>query len=536
MKLLLLVALAFLGLTTVESAWAGGPLAPDPLTAEDQESLAALKEQPAKLKPLADADAAFQQQRWEAAAALYAALPAEDEDVARYPLRRRCQALTELGRSAEALAACQKLLNTVLPNAADLSAHVLALMLGTGRPSDSDLQQATMLLHRVEGMDPDSVWAEAARCAIAERIGDRSTLALCSAAIVQLSPNTRLAQRFSPAAQASSTGRWLKLGLLGALLLAALLTLGHSLVKRRKSVVVASACLLLGAWARPAAAQDAAATSAESSMSTELSTPAPASAATPEAEANAIDDEMAQVQAIAEKIAAAEALITDKSDWQGAVTKYNEVVGTVPYMVKVWRRLCEGYSYLSMPTEGAHACRQVLASQEANAWDRAMLVHHLLSGPDSAKAEVLTEAKALAAEAVAKSPNERWGYDAQCELALRANDLPGLKACSKRLDVLAHDDRKTIAILFSVALAEQRFADAEQLIERSRVGGMDEPSLERMRVNIRQREPLTRRLAHSAPLGLGIGAGAAALALLLGYALNARKRRRGAAPLRESQA
>jgi hypothetical protein len=538
MKLLLLLALALLGFTASESAWAGGRLAPDPLTQEDHESLAALKQQPSNLKPLADADHAFDEQRWEAAAALYAALPVDDEDAARYPLRRRCQALTELGRRADALSACKQLLNRVLPNAADLQAQLQALMLGTGRPSDADLQQATVLLGRVEGMDPDSVWAEAARCAVAERIGDRSTLALCSAALARLAPDGRLTQRFAPAVRASFTARWLKVGLLGALLLAALLTLAHSLATRRKGVVVASACLLLGAWARPAAAQDSAATQ-ESNVAAEHST---ADASTPPASGSsedgvkAIDDEMAQVQVIIDKITAAEALITEKNDWQSAVAKYNEVVATVPYMVKAWRRLCEGYSYLGMPTEGAHSCRQVLASKEANAWDRAMLVHHLLSGPDRAKPEVLAEARALSADAIATSPNERWGYDAQCELALRTNDLPALEACSKQLDRLAPDDRKTVAVLFSVALAEKRFADAERLIERSRAGGMDEPSLERMRATLRQRQPLTQRIAHWAPIGLGVGAGAAALILLIGYVLNGRKRRRGAARLHASQA
>jgi hypothetical protein len=495
MKLLLVFTLALLGFTASESARAGGRLAPDPLTQEDHESLATLQQQVSNLRPLAAADSAFNEQRWQAAAALYASLSLQDEDAARYPLRRRCQALTELGRRAEALVACEKLLHTVLPNAADLQAHLQALMLGAGRPSDAELQQATVLVRRIEGMDPDSVWAEAARCAVAERIGDRSTLALCSAALARLSPEGRLTQRFAPAAQASLSARWLRLGVLGALLLAALLTLGHSFVTRRKGAVVASACLLLCGWARPAAAQDSA-TTPESSITAEPNTAAgtDASAARSEDEAKAIDDEMAQVQAIIEKIAAAEALITEKNDWQSAVAKYNEIIVTVPYMVKAWRRLCEGYSYLGMPVEGAHSCRQVLASKEANAWDRAMLVHHLLTGPDRAKPEVLAEAKALAAEAAATSPNERWGHDAQCELALRANDLPALNACSKQLDILAHDDRKTVAMLFSVALAERRFADAEQLIERARAGGMEEASLQRMRLTLRQREPLTRRI------------------------------------------
>ncbi|MDF3068223.1 MAG: hypothetical protein K0R38_3824 [Polyangiaceae bacterium] len=502
----------------------------EPPSAGDRESIVAIGNDPGRLTTLRQADAAFERGRWAEAAALYHALPTDDEEAARYPMRRRCQALTEQGSRSEALSACQALVQRVVPEAADLQSLVAALMLGSGRPSDSDLRQATQLMQKVEGAEPGSVWSEAARCNIAQRVGDHAALGACSARLAQLAPNSRLAKPYAQLAQGEQRGRWLKLGVLSLFGLALLSTLLHRILNGRRAAVVASAALALACWAPTAQAQDTPPANPADNAASSSESQAPQDVA------GEINRDLELLQELSEEIAAAEELIK-KNEWKEAVNKLVDVVTKAPYFVKGWRRLCEGYGYLGVPVEGAHACRQVLASPENNAWDRAMLVHHLLSGPDGTAAEVRAEAKQLADAAVALAPQERWGYDAQCELALLVDDLRTMQSCTQQLDRLVPDDRKTVALVFSLALREKRFSDAENVIERARAGGMDAPSLERMQRMVDSQRPFLSRLWRAAPLGVGVGVGVGVLVLLIRFLLSRRSRTaRGAVSLTESRA
>jgi hypothetical protein len=165
-----------------------------------------------------------------------------------------------------------------------------------------------------------------------------------------------------------------------------------------------------------------------------------------------------------------------------------------------------------------------------------MLVHHLLGGPDSARPEVRAEAKQLAEAAIALAPEERWGYDAQCELALLVDSLPTLKSCTEQLNRLVPDDRKTVALVFSLAVREKRLTDAENVIRRARAGGLDALSLERMQQLVDAQRPFLSRLWRVAPLGVGLGGLAGAAALLFRFLWSRRVRREpSAGPFTESR-
>jgi len=522
-------------LTVGHTAWA---LDPDSLTQEDYESIFALRDAgPEVTQKLHEADAAYARGEWQKAAAAYAQLPtgedgASDGAAARLPLRRRCQALTELGQKSKALEACKQLVNLLIPNAADLQATIAASMLGTGRPSDAELKQVLTMSQRIENLDPDGPWLPAARCAIAERLKDRASLETCTAQLKEMAPQHRSTRHFQQAlGQGPRLAMFLKLGLFAALLLGTLLTLGHRVLSQRRRALATVALpllVLLLSWPRRAAAQDFGII-AEPSSGPQYSGP-PTEA---EAKADELDkelqDETQLLSELTDKIKAAEALILQKNDWPGALVDYNSIIAKVPYCGRCWRRLCEGYSYVGMPVEGAHACRQVIASPDGNAWDRAMLVHHLLTGPDREKKEIRDEAARAAADAVKLEPAERWGYDALCEIALSDNDLPALKSCSNKLDQYAPDDRKTLSLLFTVALADKRFGDAEALIERGRKGGLDAGTLAVMRKTLAAQGPIWWRLRQSAPLGLLAAAIAAALAFGIRFSINLRARSRASA-------
>jgi len=518
-------------LTIGHNAWA---LDPDSLTQEDYESVSALRAAgPDVARKLSEADAAYARGQWTQAAALYGELPSDDEAGARFPLRRRCLALAELGQRALAVEACQKLANLVIPNAADLQAMIGASMLGTDRPRDAELKQVLAMSQRIENMDPDGPWLPVARCEIAERLKDRGSLETCVAQLKEMAPEHRLTRRFQQAlGQGPRLASFLKLGLLGALGLGTLLTLGHRVFSRRRRAVATMALpvlVLLLAWPGRAGAQDFGIITEPPSSGPQYSGPPTEGEAKADELDKELQDETQLLSELTDKIKAAEALILQKNDWPGALVDYNAIIAKVPYCGRCWRRLCEGYSYVGMPVEGAHACRQVIASPDGNAWDRAMLVHHLLTGPDRDKKETREEAARAAADAVKLKPDDRWGYDALCEIALSDNDLPALKSCSDKLNQYAPDDRKTLSLLFTVALAEKRFSDAEALIERGRKGGLDAGTVAVMRKTLAAQGPIWWRLRESAPLGLLAAAIAAALAFGIRFLLNVRARSRAAA-------
>jgi hypothetical protein len=483
LRLLAILAVAWLA-TFSQTARAQ---ARDDLTQEDHEGLAALSQaNSANADVLRRAQLAFARASWAEAAELYGSLPDSDE-ASRLPLRRRCQALTALGRREEALATGQRLLRLVVPNAADLQATVGALMLGDGRPSDADLMAAQQMARRAEGIDPEGVWGHAARCAIAERLGDRAALAACGARLRQLAPEHFLAKRFGDAAR-SEPSRALQLFLLAALGLGTLLTLAHALMARRRVATGAMLAALVMACPLPAFAQ-AFGIVEEPATGAPYSGPPSEQQHAAESEVLAFKEEAKRLQELTDKIASAEAAILERHDWQAGVGLYIEVVELAPYCGKCWRRLCEGFGYLAEPVEGAHACRQAIASPDNNAWDRAMLVHHLLSGKSEAQPEVRAEARRNAEEAVTLAPGERWGYDARCQLALRENDLARLGACAKKLAELAPDDRKSLSLSFVVALGERRFDAAEALIDRGAKEGLDRASVQVMREQLRAKAP-----------------------------------------------
>jgi hypothetical protein len=83
--------------------------------------------------------------------------------------------------------------------------------------------------------------------------------------------------------------------------------------------------------------------------------------------------------------------------------------------------------------------------------------------------------------------------------------------------------------LFTVALAENRFSDAEGLIERGRKNGLDAPTIEIMKKTLAAKGPLWWRLRQSAPLGILAAIVAAALALGIRFLLSLRARARASA-------
>lgn len=506
---------------------------PEPRTPYDLEELAvALPETPGLEASLKQADAAFEARDFRAAAELYAEAARATHDELGYPLRRRCEALTELGQRAEALRACKAMQSAIVSSAADLSALVGALMSGTEPLTSSDLMTAKLLLQRAQDLEPDSIFALASECDVARRIGDRATFANCARQLRQVAPDHRLTRRVLKADAGAPNARAWQLLLLGLVALASAATLAHRmLVGRRKgrtAAVLAAHALLFG-WVSSAHAQAVGIVEepADPNAATYSGPPSKAELEHDQ-EVGAFKDEMKQLNELMEQVNSAEKLIEEQHDWLGGIKIYNQVVTTIPYFVKGWRRLCEGYSAVGMPVEGAHACRQVLASKESNAWDRAMLVHHLLSGPEGKAQATRAEAKQLADDAVRLAPNERWGYDATCELALAQSDRVALSSCSKKLAELAPDDRKSLAFAWALAISDNRLDAASHLLDDARRRGLDEATLARMQREIDARQPLIERLKRRAPLGLA--AGAAAALLVLGVSRVWRRRRPLTAP------
>lgn len=521
----LVAALSFLLAAFVASGASGSVEARTP---DDLEELVnAAQEVPGFRAALEPADAAFEAGSFQRAADLYASASELAKDEVGYPLRRRCEALTELGQRDSALRACKMMQTAKVSDAADLSALVGALMLGDGTPSRSDLEMAKFLSQRIEGLDPDSVFSYGAQCDVARRVGDRAALAGCSSKLMKLAPEHRLTRRFLASAREEERRRMRQVALFSLLLFGVLATLAHRLFHSRKAArttaaVATTMCLLTTATFARAQAIGIVEEPSDPNAPT-YSGPPTREDLQHDSEVSAFKDEMKQLNDLMDQINQAEDFITKKNDWPSGIKIYNQVITTIPYFVKAWRRLCEGYAAVNLFEEGEHACRQVIASKEATAYDRALLVHHLLSGLKGKDAATRAEAKTLAAEAIRTSPQERWGYDAQCELAILQKDRTALAACTKELERLAPDDRKTLAFAWSLAVTDQRYDDAARLVEDAKKGGLDDTTAKRMAQELESRRPLGDRLKRRAPIGIGAGLAAAALVTLMARLVRRRR-------------
>src|SRR5450432_4203584 len=421
--------------------------------------------------------------------------------------RRQCQALTSLGKRAEAMPMCMRAVKGEA-SAMNLRAMVAATMSGQVPPTTTELAQAMRFARRARDSMPDEPWGYAAECDIAERIGDAKMLEGCLRELQRVAPgHYETVRALAIAAPRTVTWRvWVGWSII---FLLAAATGFHAFWRwarasgRRPGVAAASAAVLvlcIGSTLGVAHAEGDAPPAAARA-------PAPA----PEPEKGMLsqwpindNDPSSSVPTEQKKqrnplqfgywlmdLTFKAAAATKRGDHEAAIGYYKALVKAVPDRSVSFTRLCESYEAAGHWQEAMEACANALTAPGVTVQEYAHYFTLALAkkGPlTSQEVDVLDKVIAH----LQGDPNDREiADDLQCQLGVRQEDVPLLEQCTSALAVKAPDDPRTISFLWALAIAKGNLDEAQALIARARTSTMKPEGIEEMErglASIRERQ------------------------------------------------
>jgi tetratricopeptide (TPR) repeat protein len=443
--------------------------------------------------------------------------------------RRECQALTILGRRAEAIQACLRALRSEA-SPMDLRAMVAALMSGSDPPTTTELAQAMRLAHRARDSMPHEPYGYAAQCDIAEKIGDAQMLETCLAGLRRVAPGHYETMRaFAAAAPHGVTWRvwagWT------AIFLLAVCTLAHALwrarsvaVERRRSrpPVIASATLVL-------------VVSLVSSSSMPAHADAPTQAQPPAASHKgmlsdwAIDNNDPESSVPSDHQRDRNPLqfgywlmdlsykgvqATKRGDYDAAIKFYKAMVKAVSDRSVSYTRLCEAYEGAGEWNEAVETCATALTKPGVTVNDYQHYFKLALAKKGAlTAAEVETLSNVI--QHVRDDPDAHvLADDLECQLAVRLEDVNRLQKCTAALAARAPEDPKTLSYQWALALKRGNMKEAQAVLERARSTEMKPEGIEQMERGMASFQATRRRKLYAWGLGglailagVGIAAG-----------------------------
>jgi tetratricopeptide (TPR) repeat protein len=450
------------------------------------------------------------------------ALKLFEEASADYPYsglvwRRRCEALTVLGRRAEAFKACREALQQESSHL-NVRAAVRSLFAGPDPLRASELAEALLLGGMERHRFPGEPWGYADLCDVGERLGDEVMLQYCSGELLRIAPNDPATER---ALAMLRPPWWVAAGWL-AIALASAATLAHALWRlarrpRRRAPTAAAVSLLLLAWgtyAPPALAQGEPASAAAAASG------APAASAQPRPKKNpddlsewAIDDEFPEssipgegarnrnplefgywLQDVADRALKA----SKRGDHEKAIKYFKALAKAVPDRATAFGRLCAEYEALQKRDEAIVSCAAALTRDGVRAEDYLRYVHVVLAKPDKLNEKDLG-ALADVIKHVKEDPNNQdLADELECEVGVKTQSARRLAPCVAALAARAPNDPKTLTYEWALAMVQDRYDDARQLVDRAKASSMKPDGIERM-----ERETQRDQSRHRMNLFLG---------------------------------
>lgn len=492
--------------------------------------------EPRALELLLKGEQALRSRRVEEAARLFseAATLAPERALV---FRRKCQALTELGRRAEAVEACNKALSFV-GSPMDLRAAVGALMNGPA-PTPTELASAAMMAEKAVYVSPDQPWGYAARCDIAIQLGDRALLEACAAELKRRAPNHYETERaLSLLPPRPSTWAlalfWATLVILGALALAHQLFghWRHFQAIRRPSKALATVLLLGASLLLPRAVMAA----PDVPLPT-LGTPGapteypindddPVSSVPPPDVPNknpiGFGYFLMEVSSRAEKAIKA-------GDTPRAIKYFSAIAKAVPDNAAGFSKLCELYEKSGKRELALANCETAINREGVKLEDYTRLARVALAKEGALEPEWVKKLDAVFAHLHKSEDTRVTAAFLQCELGVRLEDVARLDSCTKLLDQKVPADPRSISFGWALGMKRGDLAQAEAAIARARSAGMPEGAIETMLAATNQIRPWWARVARYWKQLLGgafVALGVAGAALWL-----SKRKAPGAAPV-----
>lgn len=193
-----------------------------------------------------------------------------------------------------------------------------------------------------------------------------------------------------------------------------------------------------------------------------------------------------------------------------AAEGYRKALELVPDFPHALRRLCQAEAELGERGAALQHCRRAVAVERSadNLASLAMVLVNMGAGGDE---DSVREAVHLAREAARVDRSSVAAQTVLCQVAILANEMTTLRDCVAQLERMAADDWMTHMFAASLAVAQERWADARAALERSRELGLPDEVYAEIAAPIVEHE-------HMAPWLLYlIIVGALLLALGVGY-------------------
>jgi len=398
--------------------------------------------------------------------------------------RRRCEALTALGRRADAMAECIRALADA-HTWVNQRALLRAMVDGPVAPSVDQIFQALAFIRLVNTVSPRTAIPALLVCEIASSTGNGPALVQCATELEKVAPGDAETLRIQSMVAALCPPARFWAGWL-ALLAWVLVTAGHALYGavargRRTAGLAAVAAIAAGLLlALPGVARADALHPAEPGMLSKW----PVDDAHPEQH---IPDEKARaseplefgywLQDCAFKAESA----TKHGNHAAAIKYYAALAAAVPDRAISYSKMCDEYEALGEKDKALESCGQAILRAGARVGDYIHFVNL-----DLAKPGPLPEKDVVALGRVLQTLKEdRLGKDAvpelECKVGVRTSNVVQLRECTAALAASAPDGAKTVTYLWALATLEGQYDEASRLVARAGQAGVATPDLDNMR-------------------------------------------------------
>lgn len=427
----------------------------------------------------------------EKAAALFKAASLEAPEGWLAP-RRQCQALTALGRHTEAVAACEDSLKKT-GTAVGFRASVGALMSGPGKPTAEEMGKAVLFARRATELAPNEPWGYAAQCDIAVKIGDVEMFDQCAERLEAVAPNHYETDRVRTIAASIRPGIGVLAGW-GLIVLAALGTLVHAVRRSLRGGLAArraGSVALVVALSAMSMARGAHADEEEQAPAAQPQEQVPGAPSYRKGLSKyAIDDKDPESSVPTPKQRDEDPLnygyflmdlgykaveATKRGDHSAAARFYQAAIKADPDTAIPFVKVCEQYEALGNLRKAAEDCGAALSKPGARLEDYTHYARILFDMEGGLEQKDIADLDAVAAH-LKGGPDvgHATGYDIECQLGARLDDVVRLSECAPALAKLAPNNPKATFFQWVLAMKKKDYAAALGFVKQAK-GRAQEP-------------------------------------------------------------
>jgi tetratricopeptide (TPR) repeat protein len=425
------------------------------------------------------------------------------------PARSACQSLTALGRAEEGLPFCRRAMK-LRGSALDERATVAALMRRKNPPDTNEVVEAATLARSATHLMPSAPWGYAALCDIAVRLGDTEMLSTCRTRLERIAPDhyeTRYFARLKSSSALGALAGW------GLLLLAAVGTTVHAVFRRFRAVDASAKAIALGLLVFTLGVRTAAAAGPDADMlgaipinddDPESSVPTPQKR---DSDPMAFGTFLLDLSFKGERA-------QKRGDHAAALKYFRALAKAVPDRAVSFARTCDEYEALGEWNKAVQFCRTAVALEGATLADSQHYARLLLGKTTALNPSEIEDLSEMVKQLGSNNETRIAAAEMECELGVRISSIEHLQSCTSVLKKVRPNDTKTTAYEWALAIKENDFTKARELIDRAKQTSMRPEAIEDMITATNKAQSPLNRVSRKWLIGTAIVLLAGAIATL----------------------